>query len=83
MKIQKSRDSLMITIVQVLEGSDPYSFSIISFPPLDLLWHLVVHLPFRVQLGRKLWCYDLDLKQQEVTCASIVISFHCKPQIIS
>lgn len=73
----------MIIIVQVLEGSDPYPFSIISFPPLALLWHLVLHLPFRVQLGRKCQGYELDLKQKEVECASTETSFHWKPQIVS
>lgn len=80
MRRQKSRDNLMMIIAQVLEGSDPYPFTIVSFSPFDL-WHLVLHLPIRVQLGWKLQCYELDLKQQEVKCASIETSFHFKPQL--
>lgn len=80
MRRQKSRDNLMVITVQVLEGSDPYPFRIISFPPLDFLWHLLQHLPFRLQLGWQLWCYELDLKQQEVKCASIETGFQCRPQ---
>lgn len=68
----------MMIIVQLLEGNDPYPFSIISFLPLDLLWHLVLHLPVKAQLGWKFWCYEMDLKQ-ELKCISIETSFHCKP----